>query len=77
MSDVVTGQAPNEIFLTADQVAARYPSVPISRHGVYRMAREGKFKGVVTELGRYRVWRLDLLEKWEAAGGFGVQEESD
>jgi excisionase family DNA binding protein len=51
----VTGQ-----LLTADQLAERW-QVPKSH--VYRLAREGQIPTV--ELGRYRRWRLDVIEQFE------------
>ncbi len=47
-------------LLTAEQLAARW-QVPKSH--VYRLAREGRIPTV--ELGRYRRWRLDQIERFE------------
>jgi len=47
-------------LLTADQLAERW-QVPTSH--VYRLAREGRIPTV--ELGRYRRWRLDQIERFE------------
>jgi excisionase family DNA binding protein len=51
----VTGQ-----LLTAEQLAERW-HVPKSH--VYRLAREGRIPTV--ELGRYRRFRLDEIERYE------------
>jgi excisionase family DNA binding protein len=51
----VTGQ-----LLTAEQLAARW-QVPKSH--VYRLSREGRIPTV--ELGRYRRFRLDAIERFE------------
>lgn len=51
----MTGQ-----LLTADQLAERW-QVPKSH--VYRLTREGKIPAV--ELGRYRRYRLDAIERFE------------
>jgi hypothetical protein len=74
MSDVAIDKAPTEVFLDAESMAARYP-VPITKHGIYRLVREGKLEGVVTRINRYVVFRLDRVEAWEAAGGFGLDDE--
>lgn len=76
MSDVTVDKAPTEVFLDAEELAARYP-VPITKHGVYRLVREGKLNDVVTRINRYVVFRLDRVERWEANGGRGLEEESD
>ena len=51
----MTGQ-----LLTAEQLAERW-QVPKSH--IYRLAREGRIPTV--ELGRYRRWRLDEIERYE------------
>jgi excisionase family DNA binding protein len=47
-------------LLTADQLAQRW-QVPKSH--VYRLAREGRIPTV--ELGRYKRFRLDAIERFE------------
>lgn len=47
-------------LLTADQLAERW-QVPKSH--VYRLTREGKIP--VVELGRYKRYRLDAIERFE------------
>jgi hypothetical protein len=76
MSDIAVAKAPNETFLDAEQLASRYP-VPITKHGVYRLVREGKLDDVVTRINRYVVFRLDRVERWEAEGGRGLEEDSE
>jgi excisionase family DNA binding protein len=51
----MTGQ-----LLTADQLAQRWQ---VPRSHVYRLAREGRIP--VVELGRYRRFRLDAVERFE------------
>ena len=51
----MTGQ-----LLTAEQLAERWQ---VPRSHVYRLAREGRIPTV--ELGRYRRWRLDAIERFE------------
>lgn len=51
-------------LLTAADVAQRW-QVPVSH--VYRLAREGRLPCVA--IGRYRRFREDELEAFEAAGG--------
>lgn len=51
-------------LLTAEQLAERW-AVPKSH--VWRLAREGKVQAV--ELGRYRRFRLDVVEEFERRGG--------
>ena len=47
-------------ILTAEQLAERW-QVPTSQ--VYRLARDGRIPTV--QLGRYRRWRLDEIERFE------------
>lgn len=49
-------------LLTAEQLAERWQ---IPRAHVYRLAREGRIPTV--KLGRYTRFRLDSIERWEAA----------
>jgi excisionase family DNA binding protein len=48
-------------LLTAEQLAARWQVKPSH---VYRLAREGELP--VVKIGRYRRFRLDAIERWEA-----------
>ena len=49
-------------LLTAEEVATRWQ---ISTAQVYRLARDGQVPCVT--LGRYKRFRLESLEAWEAA----------
>ena len=62
----MTGQ-----LLTADQLAQRW-QVPKSH--VYRLAREGRIPTV--ELGRYRRFRLDAIERFELGEQVDTQVEA-
>jgi excisionase family DNA binding protein len=62
----MTGQ-----LLTADQLAQRW-QVPKSH--VYRLAREGRIPTV--ELGRYRRFRLDAIERFELGEQVDTQGEA-
>ncbi len=55
----MTGQ-----LLTVEQLAERWQ---LPKSHVYRLAREGRIPTV--ELGRYRRWRLEDVEAFEAGGG--------
>jgi excisionase family DNA binding protein len=59
VSPVTAGQ-----LLTAEQLARRWQT---STAHVYRLAREGRIPCV--ELGRYKRFRLEAVEAFEAAGG--------
>jgi excisionase family DNA binding protein len=51
-------------LLTADDLCRRW-AVPKSH--VYRLAREGRLPTV--QLGRYRRWTVDAIERFEQEGG--------
>jgi excisionase family DNA binding protein len=51
-------------LLTAEQVGQRF-QIPVSQ--VYRLAREEKLPCL--KIGKYRRFRIEALEEWEAAGG--------
>lgn len=53
-----------EKLLTATDLAERWQ---VSTAQVYRLAREGTLP--VVKIGRYRRFRLDEIERWEAVGG--------
>ena len=57
------------MLLTADDLAARW-QVPKSH--VWRLAREGRIP--VVQLGRYRRFRLEAVEQFEAQGGTVTEE---
>jgi excisionase family DNA binding protein len=54
----------NDRLLTAEQLAARWQ---IPRSQVYRLTRDGRLGAVA--LGRYRRYRLEAVESFEAGGG--------
>lgn len=51
-------------LLTAEDLAARWQ---VKKSQVWRLAREGRIPAV--EVGRYRRFLLDEIEKWERNGG--------
>ena len=52
--------AERDQLLTAEQLAGRWQ---ISTAQVYRLARDGQIPTV--NLGRYRRWRIDSIERFE------------
>lgn len=58
-------------LLKAEQLAERWQ---VSRHHVYRLAREGRLP--VVRLGSYRRFRLAEIEEFERAGGAGCAGQS-
>lgn len=54
-------------LLTAEQLAARWA---VTTAHVYRLARSGQLP--VVSLGRYKRFRLDAIEQFEADGGTEV-----
>lgn len=57
----------NDRLLSADELSARW-GVPKSH--VYRLARDRRLPdGAVVELGRYRRFRLEDIQRWEQDGG--------
>ncbi len=55
-------------LLIADELAERWQ---VPRSHVYRLSRDGLLPTV--QLGRYKRWRLDAIEAFEAAGGGGSE----
>jgi len=57
-------------LLTAADLAERWQ---VTEHHVYRLAREGRLP--VVELGRYKRFRLAVIEAFEAEGGTQQSEK--